>query len=157
MKTAEPITVAIGTVPVKGADAVITYIEIPERKPVIREDGNADYYDMNFVTQVEQGDWLGEKIAAKEGIQGTDVLGRRVPVSQWEDRELSYARQSVIEQQETNAIVCDRVYGGALEWKEGQISVSKHLVVDGDVGLETGSITFDGKSPFTERSLKHIL
>ncbi len=144
LKTAEPITVAIGTVPVKGADAVITYIEIPERKPVIREDGNADYYDMNFVTQVEQGDWLGEKIAAKEGIQGTDVFGRRIPAPSGEDRELCYDRQSVIEQQETNAIVLRSVYGGALEWKEGQISVSKHLVVDGDVGLETGSITFDG-------------
>ena len=39
----------------------ITYIEIPERRPVIREDGSADYYEMNFVTPVNEGDWLGEK------------------------------------------------------------------------------------------------
>ena len=40
-----PIIAAKGTEPKKGADAVITYIEPPERKPVIREDGVADYYE----------------------------------------------------------------------------------------------------------------
>ena len=45
-----PIQAAIGREAEKGQDAKITYIEKPEKKPVIREDGLADYYEMNFVT-----------------------------------------------------------------------------------------------------------
>ncbi len=41
-KPGEPIIVAIGRKPEKGRCGV-TYIEIPNRKPVIREDGSADY------------------------------------------------------------------------------------------------------------------
>ena len=33
------ILIAQGTAPIKGDDAQVTYLEVPERKPVIREDG----------------------------------------------------------------------------------------------------------------------
>ena len=78
LKSREPILAAVGTEPVKGADAIITYMDIPQRKPVIREDGSANYYEMNFVTPVTKGDWLGEKKPPQEGIDGTDVLGNRI-------------------------------------------------------------------------------
>lgn len=45
---------AEGKQPLQGEDAIITYIEIPERRPVIREDGSADYYEMNFVTPIKK-------------------------------------------------------------------------------------------------------
>ena len=64
-----------------------TYIEIPERRPVIREDGSADYYEMNFVTPVNEGDWLGEKVPAQEGIDGKDVLGNSFPAQRGDDDE----------------------------------------------------------------------
>ena len=73
-----PILAAIGREPEKGHDAQITYIEKPEKKPVIREDGLADYYEMNFVTPVEEGDWLGEKIPPTDGKPGKDVFGNSV-------------------------------------------------------------------------------
>ena len=67
------ILVAQGTPPIKGNDAKITYLQIPERKPVIREDGKADYYDLNFIFEILEGSWLGEKIPPKQGIDGLDV------------------------------------------------------------------------------------
>lgn len=64
------ILIAQGTPPVKGDDAKVTYLEVPERKPVIREDGKADYYDMNFIYEIEEGAWLGEKFTPMQESQG---------------------------------------------------------------------------------------
>lgn len=144
IKPKAAIIAAEGRAPVKGADAVITYIERPERKPVIREDGTANYYEMNFVFPVEEGQWLGVKHLAQDGEDGMDVFGDAIPALKGEDFPLEYDRQSVYEQEEEDKIVLYAQHGGALEYVDGLISVGKLLVIPGDVGPETGSITFDG-------------
>jgi uncharacterized protein len=143
-KPGEPIIAAIGRKPQKGDDAAVTYIEIPERRPAIREDGSADYFEMNFVTPVEQGDWLGEKTPAQDGIDGKDVLGNILPAQRGHDEKIYYDRKSVIDEQEMDKVVLRASHGGALESINGLIGVGKQLVISGDVGPETGSITFDG-------------
>jgi len=143
-KPGEPITAAVGRLPQKGADSVITYIEIPERRPVIREDGSADYFEMNFVTPIVKDDWLGEKIPAQYGVDGTDILGNLLPAQRGEDKQLAYDKKSVAEVQEMGKYVLRAAHGGALECIGGIIGVGKQLIVNGDVGPETGSITFDG-------------
>ena len=75
------ILVAQGTPPIKGNDAKITYLQIPERKPVIREDGKADYYDLNFIFEIAEGAWLGEKIPPQPGIPGQNVYGEILPAT----------------------------------------------------------------------------
>ncbi|WP_188006663.1 DUF342 domain-containing protein [Sporosarcina sp. ANT_H38] len=143
-KPGEPIIAAIGRQPQKGEDAVVTYIEIPERRPEIREDGSADYFEMNFVTPVKQGDWLGEKIPTQEGVNGMDVVGNELPAERGNDAKIYFDRKSVDEEQDVDKLVLRASFGGALESIDGLIGVGKQLVVSGDVGPETGSITFDG-------------
>lgn len=135
---------AAGREPKKGEDAKITYIEKPEKKPVIREDGLADYYEMNFVTHVEEGDWLGEKTPSTEGKAGKDVYGNIVAAMRGSDAKLRYDRKSVVEVEEQGKFVLRALFGGALEFVDDIVSVGKHLIINGDVGPETGSITFDG-------------
>ena len=53
---------------------------MPEHKPIIREDGVADYYDMNFIFEVEENEWLGEKTFPLDGINGKTIF-RRIPTS----------------------------------------------------------------------------
>ncbi|MFC5603502.1 DUF342 domain-containing protein [Sporosarcina koreensis] len=139
-----PILAAVGREPEKGDDAQITYIEKPEKKPVIREDGLADYYEMNFVTHVEEGDWLGEKIPPTDGKPGKDVFGINVAAVRGNDAKLRFDRKSVVEVVEQGKIVLRALFGGALEFVDDNVSVGKHLIINGDVGPETGSITFDG-------------
>lgn len=139
-----PIVIARGTEPETGHDASIQYIEIPERKPVIREDGSADYYEMNFVTPIDLGQWLGEKVPAGEGIDGMDVYGNILTAKKGLDLKLQYDRKSVEEVQEDDKIVLRAIHGGALEFNDGIVGVGKQLVISSDVGPETGSITFDG-------------
>ncbi|MHA6259541.1 DUF342 domain-containing protein [Sporosarcina sp. CAU 1771] len=139
-----PIIVAEGKKPIRGADAKITYIEQPERKPHIREDGSADYYEMNFVTQIEQGEWLGEKILPQEGMDGMDVFGNVIPSTRGLDAKLEFNRKSVTCESEDGKMVLRALHAGALEFINGVVSVGKHLVIESDVGPKTGSITFDG-------------
>ena len=135
---------AEGREAVKGADAVVTYIERPARKPVIREDGTANHYEMNFVSPIEENQWLGEKRLPKEGEDGMDIFGGVIPALKGNDIVLKYDRKSVYEQEEDGKVILYALHGGTLEYINGILTVGKMLVIDGDVGPETGSIKFDG-------------
>ena len=136
--------IAQGTPPQKGNDAVITYLELPERKPVIRENGKADYFDMNFIFEIKEGMWLGEKVPPTAGIPGTAVDGSIIIPQPGRDAPLKYDRQSAYEVEEHGKVVLRSRINGVLEHVQGLISVNQHLPIDGDVGLETGNIAFDG-------------
>lgn len=142
--TGDVVLGAVGTAPIKGDDAVITYIERPERKPVIREDGSADHYEMNFVFPIKEDDWLGEKVLPTDGTPGTDVFGNPIAAIRGSDAMLQYDRKSIVEQEEDGKVVLRAAFGGALEYQDNLISVGKQLLIQGDVGPETGSIVFDG-------------
>ncbi|GKV68128.1 hypothetical protein NCCP2716_06260 [Sporosarcina sp. NCCP-2716] len=140
----QPFLAAKGKEPLKGKDAQTKYIEAPERRPVIREDGSANYYEMNFVTPVKKGDWLGEKIPAEEGTPGMDIYRNEIPGKRGLDVKLFYDRKSVEETEEQGKIVLRAAHGGVLEFQNGVVGVGRQLVIEGDVGPETGSVTFDG-------------
>lgn len=138
------ILIAQGTPPIKGEDAKVTYLQIPERKPVIREDGTADYYDMNFIYEIEEGAWLGEKIHAKPGIPGINVHNEPVAAQSGRDTPLKYDRKSAYEVEEDGKTVIRSKISGVLEDHKGVVGVNYHLPINGDVGIETGNIDFNG-------------
>lgn len=137
-------TVAVGSPPIKGDDAKVSYLEIPERKPVIGEDGKADYFDMNFIVEIKKDAWLGEKILAKEGIDGQNVHGEKIKAQPGKDAPLKYDVKSAYEIEEDGKIVIRAKQTGVVEAKQGLLTVNNHLPIDGDVGFETGNIEFDG-------------
>ncbi|MDN4493377.1 DUF342 domain-containing protein [Ureibacillus aquaedulcis] len=142
--TGKSYCIAEGTQPVKGADAIVKYLEIPERKPVIHEDGKADYFEMNFIFEIKEGDWLGEKIPPQPGIEGVNIFGDNVPAPFGEDVPLQYDPQAAKEVQENGKIILYASKTGAVENLQGLLTVTNHLIIDGDVGTATGNIQFDG-------------
>lgn len=138
------ILVAQGTPPIKGNDAKVTYLQIPERKPVIREDGKADYYDLNFIFEISEGSWLGEKIPPEPGTPGQNVYGEILPAKPGRDKPLRYDRKSAYEVEEDGKVVLRSRISGVLEHSQGLVSVNHHLPINGDVGIETGNLEFDG-------------
>jgi uncharacterized protein len=138
------IVIAKGKEPVNGKDAEIRYFELSERKPTIRKDGKADYYDMNFIDEVQKGDWLGEKVPATNGISGKTVTGEIVVPKKGKDTRLLYDRKTVEEIDEGDKVILRALIDGVVEFKDGKISVGDHLRIDGDVGVKTGNIDFDG-------------
>lgn len=142
--TAKATLIAQGTPPVNGEDAQITYLELPERKPVIREDGKADYYDMNFIYEIEEGAWLGEKIHAQPGIPGTNIYGESIPAPLGKDLPLKYDQKSAFEVEEEGKTILRSKISGVVEEHQGMVRVNQHLPIVGDVGIETGNIEFNG-------------
>ena len=136
--------IAQGTPPVAGTDAQITYLPKPERKPVIREDGKADYYDMNFISEISEGSWLGEKIPATLGKAGKNVLGNTIAAAPGRDFPIKYDKKSAYEVEENGKIVIRSKIAGVLDDVKGMIGVNRHLPIHGDVGVETGNLEFNG-------------
>lgn len=149
MKTSKPYTIAKGTPPQKGADAKIKYLERPERKPIIDEEGKADYFDMNFILEINKDDWLGEKLEAQEGVPGTNIKGDSIPAVKGKDLNLKYDSKSVYEIEELGKSVLRAQMNGVLDIQDGRIMVHKHLPINGDVGVETGNLKFDGSISIT--------
>lgn len=140
----KPYVIAEGTPPIKGEDAKIKYLEIPERKPVIREDGRADYFDMNFIFEIKKDDWLGEKILPTDGIDGTNIFGETIPATRGRDFPIKYDRKSAYEVEEDGKIVIRAKETGVVEQRHDLLIVNRHLPINGNIGVETGNIKFDG-------------
>lgn len=136
--------IAKGQDPIQGGHATVSYIQMPERKPVLREDGSADLYDLNFVVHVEKGEWLGEKKKAQPGIPGFTIFGEPIEAKSGQDQQLYYDKKTIEEVDEGDKIVLRALYGGALQFKNAVVSVDQQLVIPGNVGPETGSLKFDG-------------
>ncbi|WP_335870634.1 DUF342 domain-containing protein [Bacillus sp. 2205SS5-2] len=137
-------TIAEGVPPTDGNHAELIYIERSERKPTIREDGQANYYDMNFLVEVKKGEWIGERIPPQPGTPGKTVTGDSIQAKSGKDRSLSYDKISVTVSDEKDKTVLRAKREGIVEFTSGKISIGDHLVIDGDVGVETGNIEFEG-------------
>lgn len=138
------IIVGKGIEPERGADAVLNYFESPVIKPMIREDGRADYFDMNFICEIEENQWLGEKIPATEGESGINVYGEIVTALAGKDASLRYDPNSVYESEEEDRIVLRARHNGVLDISDGTVKLLQHLTIQGDVGIETGNLDFKG-------------
>lgn len=138
------ISVAKGIKPVNGNDAIIRYYEIQEKKPIIKEDGTVNHYELSLIDNVCKGDWLGEKIPPTEGIPGKTVTGKTLPAHRGIDFKLKYDRKTVEEFEEDGKTVLRAAIDGAVKFEGDKIRVDNHLIIPGDVCYETGNISFDG-------------
>lgn len=135
--------VAKGTLPTNGDDAQIKYFDLSQRKPQIRKDGTANYYELDLIHTVTKGDWLGQKKPPTEGRDGITVTGKKLPAKRGKDKPLRYDRKTIEEYNENGIIIIKSLTDGAVAYKNGKIFVEKHLVVD-DVDYSVGNIKFDG-------------
>ncbi|SFM20247.1 hypothetical protein SAMN03159341_12041 [Paenibacillus sp. 1_12] len=147
--TRQEMLIAQGIQPVEGVDAVIRYFELSERKPTIHQDGTVDYYELNFIDEVEEGDWLGEKILATTGMPGRNLKGGILPARKGRDKPLYYDKETIEENQEDGKIVLRAKINGAVAKAGRSIEVQRVLTIHGDVGPKTGNIDYDGSVQIT--------
>ncbi len=144
LQAQKQIVVAKGLLPKEGTDASVSYLELSEAKPTLHDDGRTNYYDMNLFTYIHKGDWLGEKNFAKTGANGMNIKGEVLPGKPGKDKILRFDQHSVDAIEKSNKTLLIAKFDGALQMKEGKIGVVNHLVIDKNVGNETGNIDFDG-------------
>jgi uncharacterized protein (DUF342 family) len=138
------VIIAQGIAPVHGEDAIVTYYTLTERKPVIKQDGTTDYYEMNFLDEVKQGEWLGEKILANAGTPGITVTGEQILANPGKDKPLYYDRETIAAVDKGDKIVLNARINGAFAKVDGHIMVQEVMIIEGDVGSKTGNIDYDG-------------
>jgi len=122
----------------------LRYYNIEEKKPVVRNDGSVNYYELNLIDNVKAGDWLGEKILPTEGIPGRTVTGKIIPPKRGRDMQLKYDKKTIKEVKSDDKITLYALIDGAVKIVNGKITIQNHLIIEGDVGYDTGNINFEG-------------
>mgnify|MGYP001788006451 CR=1 FL=1 len=136
--------IARGVSPIYGEDAKIINYEISEKKPIVKDDGSVNHYELNLIDNVRAGDWLGERIPPKEGRPGITVTGKLVPGKRGKDFNLKYDKKTVGSYEENGKTVLRALVDGAVKFDGNKIKIDNHLIIPNDVGYETGNINFDG-------------
>ena len=138
------IVAAKGVIAIDGQDAKISYFQLSEKRPLVKDDGKVNMYDMQLINNIKVGDWLGEKMPPSHGKPGKTVTGKVITPKTGMDLNLKYDRKTIAEYAEDNVVVLRALVNGAVKYDMGRITVDDHLVIPGDVCFETGNIDFNG-------------
>jgi uncharacterized protein len=140
----EPFQIAAGTSPESGSPSEIQYnFDIdPLRIGTLKADGTIDWRDRGHIPQVKEGDLLAEKVNGHMGKPGITVLGTEMAPPRIRDPQLKCGRGA--QRSEDGQQVFAKMSGIPKLTPDGKISVFSLLPIEGDVGLETGHIEFDG-------------
>ncbi len=142
-KLDEAVVIARGTAPISGNDSSLIYKfkKIQEFKPREDEDGRIDYRDLNFVQSATIDQVLIEKIAATEGIPGTDVYGQPVSARSGRDIKLPAGVGTKISEDGTRLLAA---VDGAIVHAGKLVKINEVHTIGGDVCIETGNIHHNG-------------
>lgn len=132
-------------IPLKnGNDGSVTYFveEHAERKPKMLEDGSVDYKNATNFQLVEEGQVLAERVAPTGGIDGMSVTGRAIKAKPGKAASFNGGKNTHLSEDGLKLIASK---AGIIDFTGGAIEVVEILVIQGDVGIETGHIQFSGK------------
>ncbi|MFZ5828179.1 MAG: FapA family protein [Bacillota bacterium] len=140
-----PAVIARGQAPVPGEDGAILHHELlqtPSGYPRIRDDGTADFFELNMVRNVQEGVVLATRKPPTRGQPGSDVHGRALPAPDGRDVKLRAGKGAKLSADGQS--VLSAIEGHASVNHQGEIIVSPIFSVDGDLDWSTGSIDFVG-------------
>ncbi len=140
----EPLQVAQGTPPFPGKDGKVTYyfenMSIVAGR--IQEDGSMDFTERAHIPHVCEGDLLAEKSPALQGTPGITVGGDTIEVPVPLDPGFGIKLNACFS--EDGLSIFSSINGQPHVDALGNVSVNPEMVIQGDVGYETGNIDFAG-------------
>lgn len=142
--------IAKGTPPKEGENGWVEFFFPRNQKVKIREDGTADYRNIDKFIHVNKGDKLAILFEGIPGKPGVDVFGNPIPPNPIHKAHLTPGQniQVVMEKNPKNELTNVKVFyaaiNGVVNSTASTISVSPELNIHSDVGLETGNINFEG-------------
>lgn len=111
-------------------------------KPQILDDGRVDFKNMGFVEIVKEGDVLATKTPLTKGMNGTTVTGKIIRAKDGKEAVFKFGKNVKIASDGLNLL---SEVDGTIVFDNDKISVIQMLEVKGDVGVETGNISFQGQ------------
>lgn len=137
------VLVANGTDPIDDGDEVIKLnFNVDEENKFLKEDkrGRVDFKSIGSVTSVAKDDIIAEKIPGKEGKDGTNVLGEKVPHKIGKKVQLKVATGcKLVNDSKVQASIF-----GKPSIKNNVFYVFQDYTVSKDVDITTGNISFVG-------------
>lgn len=140
----EPFLVAEGKPVENGLNARIEYkfnVDPKAGKPRILEDGRVDYYNLDLINNVREGDILAIKIPPTPGTPGMTVTGEEIPPKPGKDVVLAGGKNT--ELVDGGSTLIATATGHAM-LQGNKVIVSPVLEVNGDVDFSSGNIDFVG-------------
>lgn len=140
----EEVLVATGTPMDPGRNAELKYnfdfggIKI---QPKELEDGRVDFYNLNLIQNVVNGQVLVTKLPLYEGKDGITVTGKVIPTKAGKDVTIKAGKNTELIDNNSTLIAADC---GHVVFTGGKISVMPVYEVPGDVNFSTGNIDFVG-------------
>ena len=140
----EPFKVASGVAPVEGRPPKIIYHfdTDPLRIGTLKSDGTMDWKNRGSIPQVNIGDLLVEKTEGDPGLPGTNVYNQVLPPSRI--RQPVFKCGKGAQKSEDGTQILAKVDGTPKLSSDGKVFVFGMLDIDGDIGVETGNIEFEG-------------
>jgi uncharacterized protein (DUF342 family) len=141
----KPWRVAVGKSPGPTRDERVIYHfdDDPLRVGTVKQGGHIDFRDRGEIPQVKAGDLIAEKKEGHQGSPGIDVFGKEIPAPKPKPAKLPSGPG--VERSEDGEKVHAKIGGRPSISPDGKISIHPELRINGDVGLETGHIEFDGR------------
>jgi uncharacterized protein (DUF342 family) len=110
----------------------------------VGENGNVDYKKQDLYTQVGKGELIAIVTKATEGKkEGCTVKGVRVKARSGESYSVDLGDEIRVEEKEGSFYYYSKI-DGLLKTGERKLTVDPVLVIEGDVGPDTGNIDFRG-------------
>jgi uncharacterized protein (DUF342 family) len=137
--------IARGDLPRPRNKATIAYhFDIdPMKIGTLKKTGYMDYKDRGRIPQVKEGTLVAEKILGEEGQPGTDIFGQPVPPPRIRDLKLRYGKGIKLSKDGMRATA--KTDGRPVLSSNGRVHVFEELQIEGDIGIRTGHVDFDGR------------
>ena len=138
-----PIWIAEGIKVVNGVDASITYHFNTSKKKEFHEQNNGqiDFKSMNNIQNVTAGQILATKNLATTGEPGRTVTGEIIYNKPGKDLVLLEGKNTKVSDDGLNIVA---LTNGQVNYSAGKVNVDEVYIVQGDVNLKTGHISFLG-------------
>ncbi len=143
-KLANQVLIASGVPHGLGQDAYLTqhFGEALKATPKKLKNGAVDFKNMGYVHEVARGQVLVTRTPATRGDQGMTVTGQVTPGTEGKDLDIK-AGDNCILSEDGNQLTA--TCNGIVKIENDRITVSEYLEIHGDVGVETGNVSFHGK------------
>ena len=134
--------VARGKEVIQGKDAQIEYGFNTEmhKRPVHKEDGRVDYFNLATITFCHKGDVLAKIIPEQPGEAGMDVYGKLVKPKDVKKETIKFGKNTELSE---DKMTLTSLVEGHVSLANGKVTVANVYSVK-DVDTSTGNIDFEG-------------